>query len=397
MSVRLSRRNGLTLLAVVLAVFVVVLIYFSSLFSLRVASAPNNNSFANLNQSSKTDNPAQLSIPANPVIHEPMPKPLHAVYMSSWVAGDKEARAKLLARLKGTDINTIVIDVKDSTGKIVVKLDAPALAKYDSFDSHVPDIVDFVSQLHQQGYYVIGHISVFQDNYLTIKRPDLAIQRLDNDQLWQDDKGMAWLDPSSGEVWDYAIAVAKEAYAVGFDELNFDYVRFPSDGKISNMRFPHYNPKQETKAQVVSGFFDYLHNQMQNIGAPISADVFGMTTTNTDDLGIGQILEKIAPDVDYICPMIYPSQYPAGFRGFKNPAKAPYQIVKISLDSAVKRLTAQGLPIEKIRPWLQDFNIGAYYTASMVRSEIKAVGDAGLDSWMAWDSSNVYTMSAYQK
>ena len=114
-------------------------------------------------------------------------------------------------------------------------------------------------------------------------------------------------------------------------------------------------------------------------------------------MGIGQILEKATPYFDYICPMAYPSHYPDGFHGYKKPAQVPYQIVKVSMDGAVKRLNAQGLPAEKIRPWLQDFNLGAVYTASMVRAEIKAVNDSGLDSWMMWDASNKYTMSVYRK
>jgi hypothetical protein len=390
------KRNGLTLVIIVLAVFVVGLISFSAVFSWGATNFPNSPSTKEIKKISSFD-PSQLSLPSTVVTHLPTPKPLRAVYMSSWVAGSKEARAKLLKRLEGTSINTIVIDVKDSSGKIVVKLEAPALAKYNSLDSHVPDIVEFVNELHQRGYYVIGHISVFEDNYLTRQRPDLAIMRSDNGLLWQDNKGMSWLDPSSPEVWDYAVAVAREAYSVGFDELNFDYIRFPSDGEISKMRFPNYDASKKNKSKTIEEFFSYLHNQMQDIGAPTSANLFGLATVNTEDFGIGQVLEKATPYFDYICPMVYPSHYPANWRGIKKPATAPYQVIKISLDSAVKRLNAQGLPAEKIRPWLQDFNLGATYTASMIKAEIKAVNDTGLDSWMMWDPTNQYTISAYRK
>lgn len=392
----LPRRNGITFLAVVLAIFIIGLISFSTISSLGAIDSgplflpPVNNPLS-------SSGPARLSLPAIIVSHQPIPKPLRAVYMSSWVAGSKVAREKLLKRLEGANINAIVLDVKDTSGKIVVKLNAPALAKYDSFDSHVPDIVEFVDELHQKGYYVIGHIAVFQDNHLTKLRPDLAINRSDNGQIWRDDKGMAWLDPSSQEVWDYAVAVAKEAYVAGYDELNFDYIRFPSDGEISKMRFPYYDPTKKTKSQVIEEFFSYLYGQMQDIGAPTSANLFGMVTTNTDDLGIGQILEKATPYFDYICPMAYPSHYPANWRGIKKPALNPYTVVKVSMDGAVKRMNAQGLPAEKIRPWLQDFNLGATYTAKMVQSEIRAVNDSGLDSWMMWDPTNRYTISAYRK
>ncbi len=397
MIVKKSRRNGLTFLAVVLAVFVAVLISISAFFSLGATESLALPLSSVVGERNSPTNPGQLSLPSIIVSHQPTPKPLRAVYMSSWIAGTKEARAKMLERFEGTNINAIVLDVKDTSGKIVVKLDSPALAKYESFDSRVPDIVEFVGELHQRGYYVIGHISVFQDNHLTKIRPDLAIKRLDSDQLWRDDKGMAWLDPSSKEVWDYAVAVAKEAYVAGYDELNFDYIRFPSDGEISKMRFPYYDSKEKTKADVIEEFFSYLHSQMRDIGAPTSANLFGMVTTSTDDLGIGQVLERATPYFDYICPMAYPSHYPANFHGIKKPALNPYTVVKISMDGGVKRLNAQGLPAEKIRPWLQDFNLGVTYTAGMIRSEIRAVNDSGLDSWMMWDSSNKYTMSVYRK
>lgn len=393
---RSSKRSGLIFLTVILVIFVVGLISCSALLSLGATKSVLAPLSATSDRGHLYD-PKQLSIPSVIVSHRPTPKPLRAVYMSSWVAGDKEVRTKLLKRIEDTNINAIVLDVKNTSGKIVVKLNAPTLAKYDSFDSHVPDIVEFVNELHQKGYYVIGHIAVFQDNHLTKLRPDLAINHLDNGQIWRDDKKMAWLDPSSKEVWDYAVAVAKEAYVAGYDELNFDYIRFPSDGEISKMRFPYYDSKLKTKAEVIEEFFSYLHVEMQDIGAPTSANLFGMTTTNTDDLGIGQVLERATPYFDYICPMVYPSHYPVNFRGIKKPALNPYTIVKISMDGAVKRMNAQGLPAEKIRPWLQDFNLGATYTASMVKSEIKAVNDAGLDSWMIWDPTNKYTISAYRK
>ena len=396
MSQPISRRNGLALSAVVLTVFVAGLISFSTFSSLGVMASPAS-FLSEKSEKASSSSSAQLSFPSIIVSHQATPKPLRAVYMSSWVAGTPEVREKLLERLEGTNINTIVIDVKDSSGKIVVKLNAPALAKYESFDSHVSDIVAFVAELHQKGFYVIGRISVFQDNYLTRRRSDLAIQRLDTGQIWEDKKGLAWLDPSSREVWDYAVVVAKEAYMAGFDELNFDYVRFPSDGELSQMRFPYYDSKKKTKSEVIEEFFSYLHDQMQSIGALTSANLFGMTTTNTDDLGIGQILEKATPYFDYLCPMVYPSHYPTGWRGYKNPAQFPYQVIKISLDSAVKRLNAQGLPAEKLRPWLQDFNLGAIYTASMIKAEIKAVNDTGLDSWLMWDPKNKYTISVYRQ
>jgi hypothetical protein len=156
------------------------------------------------------------------------------------------------------------------------------------------------------------------------------------------------------EYWKYIVSIGKEAYSVGFDELNFDYIRFPSDGNMKDISYPW--SKTQKKSEVLESFFVYLEKNMRPTGAVISADLFGMTTTNSDDLNIGQVLEKALPHFDYIAPMVYPSHYPTGFMGFANPANKPYEVVKYSMDKAVLR--ASTTP-NKLRPWLQDFNLGA--------------------------------------
>lgn len=390
-------RHTLTFLSLVLGVVVFVLIvlsaYLSGAFTSVAAGGNSDSTFINQPTSSPTD----LDLSGIIIVHKKTPEVVKAVYMTSWMTASTSTREKLLTKIAGTEINAIMLDVKDPDGKIVIKLNAPSLSRYNSEENRVKDIVEFVDELHQKGYYVIGHISVFQDNYLTRIRPDLAMRRKDNNEIWADKKGMAWLDVSQQEVWDYVIDVAREAYATGFDELNFDFVRFPTDGDLSQIRYRNFDPTKETRAQALQKFFVYLHDHLQDIGAPTSADLFGMTTTNTDDLGIGQVLENIAPYVDYVAPMIYPSQYPAGWMGLKKPVKEPYKVVKISLESAAKRLETQGLSKDKLRPWLQDFSIGTVYNSKMVKQELKGVYDAGLKSWMMWDASNRYTMSAYQK
>lgn len=394
-----SKHKTLTFLAIVLGVFVIVLIAFSTFLSTGAMEKAGIASVAEVDDlsSPKKFSATDLNIPSLIVSHKKTPENVKAVYMSSWVASSKEARNKLLKRIEGTQINAIVLDIKDTTGKIVIKLNSPTLAKYNSEESRVSDIVEFVDELHQKGYYVIGHISVFQDNYLTRIRPDLAMRRKDNNEIWQDEKGMAWLDVSQQEVWEYTVALAGEAYSAGFDELNFDYVRFPTDGDISQIRYRNYDPSKETRVEALQKFFIYLHDHLKDIGAPTSANVFGMVTTSDDDLGIGQVMGNIAPYVDYVAPMVYPSHYPKNWQGFKSPAKVPYKVVKISMDGGVKKMEALGLSKTKLRPWLQDFDLGAVYTSAMVKAQLQAVEDAGLSSWMIWDPSNKYTLSAYQK
>ncbi|HRZ30046.1 MAG TPA: putative glycoside hydrolase [Candidatus Paceibacterota bacterium] len=393
------RHHTLTLLAIVLGFFVFALIAFSSFLSIDAEGRDNllANSSSLGASSPQTLSATDFSFPKVVVSHKKTPESVKAIYMSSWVAGSKEAREKMLKRIEGTNINSIVLDIKDTSGKIVIKLNSPALVKYQSEESRVSDITEFVDDLHQRGYYVIGHIAVFQDNYLTRVRPDLSMRRQDNNEIWRDAKGMAWLDVSQQEVWDYNIALAREAYSAGFDELNFDYVRFPTDGDISQIRYRNYDPNKETRVEALRKFFVYLHDNIQDIGVPTSANVFGMVTTNDDDLGIGQVIANVAPYVDYIAPMLYPSHYPKGWNGFKNPATVPYKVVKISMDSGIKKIEALGLSKNKLRPWLQDFDLGATYTAEMVRAQHEAVSDAGLNSWMMWDATNKYTLSAYQK
>ena len=223
-------------------------------------------------------------------------------------------------------------------------------------------------------------------------RPDLAVRRASDGGVWADYKGISWIDPGAKEYWNYLVKIGKESYNDGFDELNFDYIRFPSDGNMKDIKYPFTGTT--TKAVMMKNFFSFLNDQLKPTGATLSADLFGMTTTNTDDLNIGQVLENALPYFDYIAPMVYPSHYPSGFLNYKNPASLPYEVVKYSLDKAVARTILASTTPYKIRPWLQDFDLGATYTASMVRKQIQATYDAGLDSWMLWDAANTYTPGA---
>lgn len=333
--------------------------------------------------------------PPKPVVtHLPTPVPVRAIYMTSWVAGTTNFRNDLVKLLEEKEVNALVIDVKDYTGKISFPVSDPKLQAIGSAEERVKDMKEFIAELHEKGIYVIARIAVFQDPFLTGKRPDLAVKKADGVTVWQDFKGAKWLDSASQEVWDYAVAIGHEAYSIGFDELNFDYIRFPSDGNMKDISYPFFDQKKITKHESMAQFFAYLKEQFAETKVPISADIFGMVTTNRDDLNIGQLLEDAAINFDYISPMVYPSHYPTTFMGFKNPADHPYEVIKHAMDEAVGRLRAINVPITKLRPWLQDFNLGAVYTPEMIRQEKQAVYDAGLDSWMMWAPSNRYTAGA---
>ncbi len=324
--------------------------------------------------------------------HIKTPEAVKAIYMTSWVAGTKDWRRELVEFVKKSELNSIVIDVKDYTGMMAFDTENEKIKAEGSEEIRVKDMKDFVENLHDAGIYAIARITVFQDPYYAKKHPEIAVQKK-NGALWKDKKGLSYLDPGAREYWDYIIEVARASERAGFDELNFDYIRFPSDGNMKDIAFPISG--QRNKVEVLSEFFAYLNSKLSDLPTPISADVFGMVATNYDDLNIGQVLEAIAPHFDYIAPMVYPSHYPPTFQGYKNPAAHPYEIVRFSMDKAVERLIAASSTPSKLRPWLQDFDLGANYGVAEVEAQKKAVYDSGLTSWMSWDAGNKYTQDAY--
>lgn len=334
----------------------------------------------------------KLKEPEIVVTHLKTPEPLKALYMTSWVAGEKKWRDSIVRIIDETELNAIVIDVKDYSGGISFKVSNPVLDAVGAQENRIPDIKKFISELHQKGIYVIARISVFQDPKLVKKHPEFAVKRASDGAIWKDYKGISWIDVGARDAWDYVAEIGKESYAVGFDELNFDYVRFPSDGNMRDIAYSWSGKRP--KADVLEEFFSHLHNALAPTGAILSADLFGMTTTNMDDLNIGQVLERAVPYFDYIAPMVYPSHYPPKFNGYPNPNLVPYEVVKFSLDRAVARINAATTSPLKIRPWLQDFQYGGTYGPKEVRAQIQATYDAGLTSWMLWDPAVRYTRGA---
>ena len=350
------------------------------------------------------------------VVHVATPKAQKVIYMTSCVVGTPSFRSDLVKLIEETELNSVIIDIKDFSGTLSFTPKAEELKPFVSTRCMAPDMEAFIKTLHDKGIYVLGRITVFQDPFFAKRRPDLAVKKRSDGSTWKDFKGISYMDPGASEVWDHVIAIAKESYAIGFDELNFDYIRFPSDGPMSDIAFTWSGNRK--KADVIEGFFKYLSEHLRPTGVVISADLFGMTTTNTDDLNIGQVLEKAAPYFDFIDPMVYPSHYPPNFNGWANPNKYPHDVVKFSMDSAVRRFLATTTPVEllgtepistttkpilyakgvwnteKLRPWLQDFDYGGNYDIPEVKAQIQATYDSGLTSWMLWAPSNRYTIGA---
>jgi len=375
---------------------------------------PNNASSTVISPEAK--NPDGDDFPQKPLANPPAI--IKAVYFTGWSTGVEDRVNYLTELIKTTELNAAVIDIKDYSGFVLYDIKLPEVEKYKAKEIRISKINSLIKRLHNEGIYVIARISIFQDPILAKARPDLAIHSKGTGRLWLDNKKLAWIDPAAKEAWDYNIAIARDAVSRGFDEINFDYIRFASDGSLNDMTFPFYN-NQMLKQGVMEDFFKYLRNELP--GVKISADLFGLTTVQQDDLGIGQMIEDAYLYFDYVCPMVYPSHYAKTFLGYQNPALYPYEVVKYSMETALKRLIAYReaqsatstvstttisdlrLAISsKLRPWLQDFNLGANYNATMVREQIKAVYDAAsstpefVNGWMLWNPSNIYTKGALE-
>ncbi len=343
-------------------------------------------------------------IPEKPFVpsYVSTPEPVKAIYMTSWTASGEKTRAPLVKLIDETEINTVVIDIKDYSGRIVFKVENPELKKLGSEEIRIVDLQNFIESLHQKGIYVIGRVAVFQDAYFVKIRPDLAVKNASSTAVWKDRKGISWIDVGSHEYWDYIVQIALESRKIGFDEINFDYVRYPSDGDMRDISFPWSSTTP--KAKMLKNFFSYLHDSLDGSGLKTSADLFGMTTTTHDDMGIGQVLENALPYFDYVSPMVYPSHYPTNFMGYADPEKYPYEVIQYTMQSAVTRAellasTTGKSQIEykdKLRPWLQDFGLRMTYGTDQVRAQIKATNDVGLTSWLLWSASNRYTKGALE-
>ena len=319
------------------------------------------------------------------------PSSIKAIYMTAWSATSASRIDSLIDVAEKTSVNAIVIDIKDYSGKIAYATHDPEIEKYATEEIKIRDIGALIRKLHEKNIYVIARVTVFQDPALASSRPDLAIKDSSTGKVWVDNKKLAWVDSSSKEVWDYNIRVAKNAFSKGFDEVNFDYVRFPSDGSLNAMSYPFYD-KTRSKSEVMKDFFVYLRENLK--GEKISADLFGLTTSAADDLGIGQVLTDAIVNFDAVCPMVYPSHFANGFIGYKNPAAYPYEVIKYSMESAVKKVGPEYAG--RLRPWLQDFDLGANYGPAEVSAEIKAAEETS-GGWMIWAPSNVYTVSGIPK
>ncbi len=405
--------------------------YDTSSSSLSFIQATSTSQATSSNQLSTTSLESSVisSAPTKPdfvVTHIPTPDAVRGVYYTNWSVGTPSFRKSMLSLLSSTTLNAVVIDVKDYSGRVGFNMDVKEVTDMGSVQDRVPDIKELIGQLHSMGIYIIGRVATFQDPFAVNARPEWAVIDKRTGKPWRDSGGAYWLDPNNHEAWKYISSIGHGAYDLGFDEINFDYIRFPSDGAVSSAVYSsstiYYKtasviksasttkttatssitntsvtvakPRIMNKPAVLKSFFSYLHDQFAPDDIPISVDVFGQTTSDSGDMGIGQHLENAFPYFTAIAPMVYPSHYITGFIGYKNPADYPYQIVKYSMDMAVDRAKAASSSPLIFRPWLQAFDLGATYTPDMVRTQIRATYDAGLTSWLLWNAGSIYKRDA---
>ncbi|HUX35506.1 MAG TPA: putative glycoside hydrolase [Candidatus Paceibacterota bacterium] len=356
-------------------------------------------------------------IPNQPQLKNP-PEVIKAVYVTAWSAGSYAKMTSIINLIKSRGLNAVVIDIKDYSGYVSYAMDVPEVKASGAEEQiRIAKPNELIKRLHDENIYVIGRITVFQDPILAKAHPEWALHNASSGAVWLDNNKLAWMDPDGQPTWDYVVSIAKDALSRGFDEINFDYIRFASDGNLGAISFPFWDGKTP-KHLVIKKFFGYLREQMPD--AKLSADLFGLSTFDSwDDLGIGQVIEDAYQYFDYVCPMVYPSHYASGTLGYKNPADHPYEIIKYSMDKALKRLMANSkeqmanssstssssapLAISnppfraKLRPWLQVFDLGAVYTPEMIQQEIQATDDSlasstkGYGGWLLWDPANNYT------
>lgn len=389
-----------------------------------------------------TTTPEEIVVnPSLPQIkHVSTPEPMYAIYMTQCAVGTPSLRDSLVKFIDDTKLNAVVIDIKDYSGTIAFNPASEALEPaWQAAQCGASDMKEFIETLHEKNIYVIGRVTVFQDPFMSKVHPERAVQsKARPGSPWKDYKGLSFISVGSEEHWRYIVTLSRESYALGFDEINYDYVRWPSDGPMNDIVYPSGD-----RAGELEKFFAYLHDQVKSFDTAahgghelvMSADLFGYTTVLTDDLGIGQQLERTLPYFDYVAPMVYPSHYNKGFAGLSNPNNDPYKVVYTSMKEAARRADARETPVQtlsnepvmreevvpahydeagafiatstksvasglytkpvfdtlKLRPWLQDFDYGKDYTAQDILDQTRATYDAGLTSWFFWDPANRYT------
>jgi len=331
------------------------------------------------------------------IVRVPRPEIVRGLYVNRWAALGKKM-GQLIDLAKKTEVNALVIDVKDDRGFVLYKSRVPlAVAIGADTNSAMSDkkLRSILDTMAAHNIYSIARIVVAKDPLLASAKLEWAIKRRDNMQPWLDKNGKPWLDPHHREVWQYAADLAKEAYDKGFSEVQFDYVRFPDEKRlVTEAIYPLANGR--VRAQVIREQLGFVRSYLKPLKMPMTIDVFGLTATDTTDMGIGQRWEMFVDQADVVLPMVYPSHFAPGTYKLGNPNANPYSTIDHAMKDA-KRRSASIANAAKIVPWYQDFTLGPpHYYAEHVRAQKKAGYDNGFQSWILWNPGSRYTESALE-
>lgn len=311
--------------------------------------------------------------------------------MSGPTAADERRFGDLVALLHRTELNAVVLDIKGSPGKVWYDTGVPLASATGAVRAIYP-VRERLEALKEHDAHVIGRIVVFVDANLVRTRPEWAIRDRRGGVWTGGPGGSIWMNPFREEVWDYNIALAEEAAKLGFDEIHYDYVRFPDGGPFRGVDWGDRRMSEEARVSAIVGFLKKSRRELAPLGAALSAALFGFTTVAEHDLGIGQDIEGIARELDYVSPMVYPSHYSAGNFGYAKPAENPFEVVDRSLGRAAQRLRGTNA---RLRPWLQDFSLGGVtYGPDKVRAQMEASEGHDTAGWLLWNAANEYTEAA---
>ncbi|GIP12176.1 putative glycoside hydrolase [Paenibacillus macerans] len=317
------------------------------------------------------------------------------IYVTAYSAGGSRMN-ELVDLVDKTELNAMVIDIKDDSGYITYKTENPELNKLGKAQPFIRDIGALMERLEKHDIYPIARIVVFKDTILAKKHPEYSFVQKDG-SVWSNGGGDSFVNPYSKEVWDYNIEIAKEAAKLGFKEIQFDYVRFP-EGFEKRADSLNYEKSEMSRVDAVSSFVKYAKEQLEPLGIRVSVDIFGYAASVPAAEGIGQDFVKISDQVNIICPMIYPSHYSTGWFNAKDPDKAPYQTIKGAIKDTQDKLAPLGEEQPIVRPWIQDFTAswlgkGHYikYGKHEVEEQIRALRDMNVDEYLLWNASNRYT------
>ena len=323
---------------------------------------------------------APVSSPAFPSSTRTTTKPetLTGVYFPSGCLQGRSF-AGMVHYMKAAGLNLAVLHAKDPFGRLFWKSKNDLAVEIGAPVASAP-LETALLTLRKEGLWTAVKIDVFQDSLLVDGHPEMGIRDSVTGDLWADRKGLHWANPYDRRVWDYAIALCLELVDLGVDEIQFDYIRFPSDGVLAAIHYPVILEDTAPK-DCIGKFLAYARSQLKPSGVTISVDLFGMTAWKSEDFGVGQVLEQITPHVDVVCPMFYPSHFPENFLGLKDPGRFPYDIMKASLEEMKKRTAAE------VRPWIQGF----WYPPQEIEAQLRAVSEKDIPSWAVWSPSGRYS------